>query len=235
MNIGNVKVGDTPRTAVIVTDTTSSEVLQNLRLVGVDFVELRIDKCQNRNIDAIINTIRRIAGFGFPVIATIRIPEEGGDVFIEDSEREKIFRSIISDVDAIDIEFCCADLIHNLQEEIKSHNKTLIISYHNFKETPDFQTLHQLITDGKSIGGDIVKISTFANETADMICLLQVTWERANEGLISISLGPKGMPSRVFFPLFGSLISYGFIEEAAAPGQIDIYSLIKYIKYFCNK
>ena len=38
-------------------------------------------------------------------------------------------------------------------------------------------------------------------------------------------MGPHGVASRVFFPLFGSLLTYGFVGQAGAPGQLSLADL----------
>lgn len=235
MKIGNVSVGDKPRTAVIVSDKTTDDQLGKLKEAGVDFLELRVDKCEKIDSNSLIKLINRFKKFNFPIIATIRMPEEGGDKFIDDRKREKIFTDILAHVDAIDIELQSYDLIENMLEAIHEKDKILIGSYHNFKRTPDYIELNDIISDGKDWGCDIIKIAVKTKSNDDMINLLKITLERVNEGLISIAIGAEGKASRVFFPFVGSLITYGFIDEAAAPGQIDIFTLIKQINFYTDK
>ena len=40
-----------------------------------------------------------------------------------------------------------------------------------------------------------------------------------------VAMGAHGVASRVFFPLFGSLISYGGVGAAGAPGQLPLAEL----------
>ena len=38
-------------------------------------------------------------------------------------------------------------------------------------------------------------------------------------------MGEHGVVSRVFFPLFGSLLTYGFVAQSGAPGQLPLEEL----------
>lgn len=41
-----------------------------------------------------------------------------------------------------------------------------------------------------------------------------------------IAMGAEGVVSRVFFPLFGSLLTWGFLSRAGAPRQLPVAELV---------
>jgi 3-dehydroquinate dehydratase I len=71
----------------------------------------------------------------------------------------------------------------------------------------------------------VVKIAAHAAGPADTDRLIGFLRARRERGLIVIAMGPHGVASRVFCPLLGSLITYGFVGEAMAPGQLSLSDL----------
>ena len=51
-----------------------------------------------------------------------------------------------------------------------------------------------------------------------------------DKGLITISMGEKGLPSRIFTPLLGSPITFGYINTASAPGQLSVQEMMSIFK-----
>ena len=49
--------------------------------------------------------------------------------------------------------------------------------------------------------------------------------EHRRQQRIVIAMGAHGVASRVFFPLLGSLITYGYLHQAVAPGQLSLADL----------
>jgi len=109
----------------------------------------------------------------------------------------------------------------------KRRKKKVIISYHNFKETPPDQQLVKLIRKGKAKGGDIIKLAVMSRTEEDVTRLLGLTYQHRDDHIITISMGKKGRISRIVAPLFGSLLTYGYVDSPIAPGQLSIGELKK--------
>ncbi len=96
-----------------------------------DIVEFRVDYFK----EVSINDIKDLCQY--PSIITIRIKEEGG--FFE-GDREELFKEAIkNNAKFIDVELrekLSRDLVE-YRNKIKSETK-IIVSYHNFKETPRY-------------------------------------------------------------------------------------------------
>jgi 3-dehydroquinate dehydratase-1 len=43
-------------------------------------------------------------------------------------------------------------------------------------------------------------------------------------------MGEKGLPSRIFTPLLGSPITFGYINTASAPGQLSVQEMMSIFK-----
>lgn len=111
----------------------------------------------------------------------------------------------------------------------KKGTAKLILSAHFFEETPAPDTLKRKAEKMKSLGADIIKIATMANEKKDLITILRLSeyLKRQDQRFITISMGLLGKPSRILTPLMGGEIMFAALnaEEATAPGQITAIDL----------
>ena len=135
-----------------------------------------------------------------------------------------MFQSVISLVAAVDIEAGSA-LFAPVVSLAKKHKKIAIASTHNFKFTPEHKDLERNFQHARRKGADIVKIAAQANSFADVNRLLQFTIKHKNDHLITMSLGNTGSISRVLFPLAGSLLTYSYLDQPFAPGQLPVHIL----------
>ena len=100
----------------------------------------------------------------------------------------------------------------------------LIISYHNFEETPSLKKLQGIVEDAVAKGADIVKIATFVAERPENVTLFKLTTWAIAQGIaiITIGMGKEGRLSRLVCPLLGSEVYYAPLQGAnqTAPGQL---------------
>ncbi|MEC4676944.1 MAG: type I 3-dehydroquinate dehydratase, partial [Nitrospirota bacterium] len=96
--------------------------------------------------------------------------------------------------------------------------------------TPKDNVLKDIVKKGKSLGATFVKIAVKANHKDDLRDLIHFTIENRDVGLITISLGSIGLASRLINPLIGSLMTYGYIDTATAPGQISAFDIVEHIR-----
>lgn len=187
---------------------------------GAEIIEIRFDKIIGEGDNRLlIEEIRKVTNL--PIIATKRL-----------SISEDAIKPIVSLVEYIDVEEKEDPLFIDY---IKRHKKTLIISYHNYKNTPSLETLISLSFSMEKKGADIVKIATFIETKDDIIRLLGFT-SSYKKPLIAIGMGSLGLITRVIAPMFGSLITYGFVNRPYADGQVSISFLKREIKrYFIDK
>lgn len=220
----NFKLGEKPLIAGVLTDADAVAVKKEA-INAVDLIELRIDMFEDitlNNIEAVFKNVKE--NFKKPIIATARDIKEGGQREITD--RSSIYRFIAPVSDIIDVEINSGNLLHEVKNLCSAYRKVLIGSYHNFESTPPDDVLSGIVEKGKDSGVDIVKIAVTAHTAEDLIRLLTFTLKFRDTGLITISMGTKGLPSRVFSPLFGSLITYGYIAKPSAPGQLSASELL---------
>lgn len=219
----------------------NSIFLKNLK---VDIFELRIDRFDKIKPDVLIPTIKNLRRkLRIPLLATIRWKEEADSLPIKhnltEKERLNLFKNIIPYVDAIDIELQAKEIISPVINFAKGGNhlrkKTVIVSYHNFKETPENSKLNQIVRKAKEYHADIIKLALYAKNIDDVVRLMCFIYNCPDKSLAAISLGKIGNLSRIIAPFFGSCLTYGFVGNAEKNGQITIADLIQKIEIFLRR
>jgi 3-dehydroquinate dehydratase type I len=229
--IRDFRVGDFPLITGILTDRDYRQTDKNL-LNAVDILELRVDMFASTapaNVRKTFMEVREL--FNKPVIATVRATGEGGEK--EVPNRLDIYRSIIPLSDVTDVEINSDSLFKEVRKLCTTFKKVLIGSYHNFDETPGAATLEKIVKKGFDSGADLIKIALKANSRSDLLDLLSFALEKKSSRLIVISMGDKGLPSRILAPVIGSPITYGYINTPSAPGQfsvVDMLSMFRKLK-----
>jgi 3-dehydroquinate dehydratase-1 len=198
---------------------------------GADAIELRIDllKEEERTIEKLNGFVRMLE---IPVIVTNRKKEEGGSSTGTEEERIALLSSILETmkVDAVDIEYSAsaAEKI-KLVEKAKNRHIPVIFSFHDFTGMPSRSELVEIVTRMHEAGGSIAKIAVTPQKLSDALLLLDLTYALTQEGnmVATIGMGVVGRHLRVIAPLYGSVLTYGFIEgeEAVAPGQFSVKEL----------
>ena len=230
MNIGELELGKVP----VVIGTISGVINLPLEKVDkIDVLECRIDMFKSHEVADIVKAIQSLKhAYGKPLLATVRSREEGGAIEIDDDKRYEIYKEVIPLVDAIDVELKSSKLLKRVLPICKERGKLLIASYHNNNETPGEGQLEKLISDGKEIGADIVKIAVTANSKEDLSRLISFTIKNRDRGIITISQGSIGTISRIVNPILGSLMTYAYIDVPSAAGQLSAFDVVDYLRLF---
>jgi len=230
MKIRGVELGRAPRTVGVIVDEIKSSVVKRSLELGADCLELRVDTFRDRGIERLVGAVKKLRMSGVPLILTVRSKKEGGKFAIPDSERTSLFDALMPFADMVDIELSSSENLKNVIKSAHRLDKKVIISYHDFKTTPGLGKLREIIKRGRGAGGDIVKIAAFAKGKNDLLRLARVLVE--SRDLIAIAMGSYGMPSRVFFPMMGSLLTYGSITGETAPGQLPLKTIKKEFEFY---
>jgi len=190
-----------------------------------ELAEIRIDLIKDLNLSEINNKFDKKR-----IIVTNRKKDEGG--LFEGSESERISPLIDAlkiGFGFIDIESSSIDSLHNLISKRREYNSktNIIISYHNFEETP--QDLKKILLQTENQGHDIVKIVAYAKDISDNLRIKDLVSSRSNQNkkIISFLMGEKGEISRILCNSWGSYTSYAPLRGVGktAPGQIPIEDL----------
>jgi len=193
---------------------TLEEFLNNLDQVqGVsDIVELRVDKIKNLSK----NDLQLVR-------------ERTTKQAIFTSRRKEIILNVLDlGFDFIDIDL---PLIKdfNLPKQIKSN---IIISFHDFKRTPDVNKLETILNKIREFKPEVIKIATKVNNNQDVKNLLRILLDKKeNEKMIIVGIGEKGRLIRILGPLLGSFLTFASTRFGkSASGQIDINEMKKLYK-----
>lgn len=231
VKIGNIKLDGIPKIVLTVSDRENTN---SVKSYNIDILEIRVDQFGNLAPTHIRDTVKSRREIGPPLILTIRNKNEGGQRKIRDEQRLKIFKENISFVDAVDIELKSA-IASRVIKLAKKNKKAVIVSWHNFKLTPNNKILKDILDKAKKIGADIVKIAAKANKTEDFIRLIEFTRNNRNKNIITISLGNIGSMSRLLFPMLGSLMTYTYINRPSGPGQVPVKILQEHLRLYYPK
>jgi len=194
------------------------------RSMGAHILEVRIDLLGIRDTKELLLLLDKLhEQVGLPIIATNRCKKEGGRWDGSEEARVELLVSTLTRVDAVDVELF-APLRNRVVDAARSLNKVLIISSHDFKATPIASVMKATLQQAMAAGADIAKLAVTPNSTVDTLALLMVTQE-ADFPISTIAMGKLGSHTRVVAPVYGSVLTYGAVEDAVAPGQLRINEL----------
>ena len=187
-----------------------------------ELAEIRIDLINDLNLLEISNRFDKKR-----IIVTNRKKDEGGSFEGSESERiSPLIDALKIGFGFIDIEYSSIESLKNLISKKREFNSktNIIISYHNFEETPE--NLKEIFLQIENQGHDIVKIVAYANDISDNLIIKALLSSKPNHSkkVISFLMGEKGEISRILCSSWGSYTSYAPLKGVGktAPGQIPI-------------
>ncbi len=225
-----VKIGDFDLDAkpaiVSVIDDDPAEDAKAANWLGANLLELRLDLLNLSDLDEMKKIIERIkSNTKLPCIATNRIQSDGGKWEGTEDERIALLIDVLPLVEAVDIELSADEEQRSkVVDAAKEANVTVIISAHDFETTPPVDEMKNIINEAHNAGADIAKLAVMAHTKQDVLDLLQATNDM-EKPVCTIAMGEIGKHSRIVAPCYGSLLTYGVIAKAVAPGQIKIHEL----------
>lgn len=220
MKLGGVTLAGGLRTAGVIAGGRALSSAKKAVGEGADILELRADTFPDASPGAMQAVMKGLKALGKPLLLTIRSAREGGASRMGDGDRERLYTALMELADAVDIELGSGAILGNVVKSAKRKNKKVIISYHNFKATPGGAVLQGIIARAREKGADIVKIAALAKGPEDLKRLAALL--AGQNDLIVIAMGERGRASRVFFPMLGSLLTYGSVTASTAPGQMTL-------------
>lgn len=239
LRIKNVVIGG-PHPLIclpLVAGTKEELIGQAATLVGMlpDLVEWRIDGFTE--VEDVVQSLSALAELrsilgDIPLIFTCRIDVEGGMRKISQDKRLELMVAVIEsgNIDLIDIELCNGrEFIDAIKIPAQARHVALILSYHNFKETPAEAFIYDKLLAAYEAGADIPKLAVMPKDYADVLVLLHATNRARNSAidapLVTMSMGEQGAVTRLAGGLFGSDITFAVGSASSAPGQIPIAQL----------
>lgn len=248
VRLGHVEIGE-GRPCIIVPLTSASldglmDEAMALSDLPAELAEWRIDMLEGAVQDTpegpmpdLPYILQVLAGLRtvLPValLATFRTEEEGGSCPLCDAGYEALCRALCDsrNIDLLDVEAFhrsgrAAELVNYAHEK----HIPVVASFHDFHSTPSKEDIvGRLCWMQDELHADIVKAAVMPQSRADVLTLLAATEEmstnHARVPVITMSMGPLGVVSRVCGQSFGSAASFGSAGHASAPGQLDVEAL----------
>lgn len=198
---------------------TKKEVLKALTTKGYNFYEIWLDYIKDLDEKFVINLSNKFKG---KLIFVFRRQNLEKNRLTLD-ERLKIISLLLKVVVFLDLDFLSQhEELEYLQRD--TIRIKLILSYHNYHETPRLDYLQTLVNKMNRYNPEIVKISTFCKKEEDSLNLLNFLLKLKEQKLKYIVLGmsEKGLITRIFGPVWGNAFSFApkSLNEKSASGQL---------------
>jgi 3-dehydroquinate dehydratase-1 len=186
-----------------------------------DLVEARVDLFAQQTLDGCADDCARLEASGTPVILTIRTAAQGGRFAGPDAARLSAFRAAIAAGHAswVDVENDATIVDGVAQAVAAREGAQLIVSHHDFARTPPVDALLAIVDRCHAVPGAIAKIATTVTNEGDRRTLLDLLARRPDRTCV---IGMGASPDlRIDLAARGSLLAYGYLERATAPGQMS--------------
>ncbi|KAL0719864.1 hypothetical protein Bca4012_069188 [Brassica carinata] len=206
-------------------ETGSQEISKNPSLICAPVMADSVDKmvtetCKAQELGADLVEIR---------LDSLKEPKwEGGQYEGDENERLDVLRLAMElGADYIDVELQVASEFIKSIEGKKPENFRVIVSSHNYQNTPSVEDLSDLAVRIQQAGADIVKIATTAVDITDVARMFHIT-SNAQVPTIGLVMGERGLMSRILCSKFGGYLTFGTLEsgKVSAPGQPTIKDLL---------
>ena len=214
------------KTCISIAEKTplKTKKILNIALKKSDFVEVRFDFLESEQIPKTIEMIKKNLN---RVVCTLRPKKEGGK--FEGNEKERIaILKLIAEYNPflLDIEFNTLKKNPLLVRYLRSTKTKLLVSWHDFKKTPNSTELKKKMNQMSKFSQNIKIVGT-AKSTEDSTRMLELYSKKGKINLISFSMGDPGRISRILCLYLGSPYTYVSLGKAIAPGQFSIDEMNK--------
>ena len=193
----------------------------------------------------ILDDLEYIAG-DKPLIFTLRSVEQGGMLQLSQAKKAEIYQLVAQSglAGLIDVELpvaaqsaedICEESGLSLREqidEIHAFGGKVICSYHEFDRMLSPEEILEKIQIMQAAGADVFKIAAMAVTKEDAENLLKTTAFLHQNGigpLVMMAMGEWGKNTRVAAGRYGSCITFAAGQEASAPGQVDAFTMLKWL------
>lgn len=239
LTVKNISFGTgIPKICVPIIATTKEELIHQLpdfNRNDIDCLEWRVDFMKDLSDFSNFIEIAKIIQTTLPnkpLLFTFRTKQEGGEQSLPLEAYFDLNLTLAKSgyIDMVDLE-----LFASTEEEIakqtsllQSHGVTVVMSNHDFNQTPDEEIIINRLKKMETLGANIAKIAVMPNNSKDVLSLLSATNQAKDLlhiPLVSMSMGKLGGISRISGECFGSCITFGSLNTASAPGQFPVAQL----------
>ncbi len=203
------------------------------RLSEADLIEWRADYLPKEEILTVAPAIFEKCN-GKEVIFTVRTTREGGHLDLADQEYVDLIKEVaaIYQPDYIDFEYYSYQSVFEQMLEFPN----LVLSYHNFEETP--ANYLEIMSELTSLSPAVVKMAVMANSEQDVLDVMNYTRGfktlNAEQTFATIAMGELGKITRIAGVITGSCWTFASLDEVSAPGQMSLANTRKFLEILEN-
>jgi 3-dehydroquinate dehydratase-1 len=215
----------TPQIAGVI--FTRTDLQRALRMRNPpDLFELRLDAlfAIREELEATLRNLRA------PLIITARHPREGGSNRLSAQTRRTLLLRFLPHAAFVDIELRSAGAFAAVLEAARAKRIRVIVSFHDFDETPSRSRLDGIARAARSLGADLLKIATRTDNAAQLARLREFfASARLAMDTAAMGVGRLGRASRFEFAR-RSALNYGHLGRPQAEGQLSIIQLRRILR-----
>ncbi|WP_412519667.1 type I 3-dehydroquinate dehydratase [Staphylococcus simulans] len=225
---------------IAVTIAPEADITQTLRedlakaQAAVNIIELRIDQRQTfevAEIEALVDALHQSVPEA-KLLITYRTASQGGKGEKAQEAYYALLQALmqVKGCDMIDIEWEEAhkEKIAELVAEAQAAGLEVVLSQHDFEETPALENLKFTYFKMSKTHADYLKLAVMPKDPEDVTNLLDALYissQSVKMKVVGISMSHLGLVSRTAQGVFGGSISYGCLGAPQAPGQIHVNKL----------
>lgn len=239
VKVRNIEIGaGIPKICVPIVDKTEEEILESSKKITetkADLVEWRVDWFDEifdfEKVQEVLGKLREVLG-DRPILFTCRTANEGGQISLTKEQYICLNQCAIESrhADLVDVEvFGYQEAVKELVTFAHKCDVKVVGSNHDFHATPKKEEIIRRLIFMQELGADIPKIAVMPQNKQDVLTLLSATEEMVREHdlapVVTMSMGPQGVISRIAGKVFGSAMTFGTVGKASAPGQLDVADL----------
>jgi 3-dehydroquinate dehydratase I len=187
------------------------------------FFELRLDALRA----SLAEVARAIPKLRAPLILAARHPLEGGTGKLKSGERRALLRRFLEHASFVDLELRSLREMNTLIDEIRRRRLDLIISHHDFRESPSLEELRRLAKFAAVFKPAVFKIAIRTDTPDQLARLISFFLEknRARFPIAAMGIGKLGLESRRALDRLGSALTYVSLGQANVQGQPSLSQL----------
>lgn len=216
------------KTCVTIAEKTPKklDLILKKALKKSDYVELRFDFLKPTQVPDALELVKKKIR---RCVCTLRPSSEGGKFSGTEKERISILKLIAEyHPFLVDIEFNTLRKNKMFHNYIKKTKTDVLVSWHDFKKTPDVTALKKMFKQMRKFSKHI-KIVTSAKTPNDSSNILSLYNNSAMTNLIAFAMGDYGKMSRILCLYLGAPFTYVSLGKPVAPGQFSLDQIKKIV------
>ena len=218
----------TYKTCVTIAEKTPKKLdtVLNKALKKSDYAELRFDFLKPVHVPVALELVKKKLS---RCVCTLRPTSEGGKFHGTEKERISILK-LISEYHPflLDVEFNTISKNKGLQNYIRKTRTKVLVSWHDFKKTPNSLTLKKMLKRMRKFSNTI-KIVTSAKKINDSSKILSLYNSSTKTNLIAFAMGNNGKMTRILCLYLGAPFTYVSLGKPIAAGQFSLEQVKKIV------